>query len=86
MFDCFFSSRNLIAHQAHGGRIRTNENQVVGFASLGQFGAFGKESVARMDGIGTSIQGRIDNLLYVEVGVFQCAITQGVRFIGHAPM
>ena len=86
VLDSDFSCSYLVAHQAHDLSVRANENQVVGFAGFGQFRAFGKETIARMDGINTSIQGCINDFSYIKIGVLQCASTQRTCFVGHAPM
>ena len=84
MLDGRFSRRHFVSHQPHDFGVGANENQVVGFASLDQFRAFGKEAVARMYGIRARVQGRVDDFLYVEVGVFQRAVAQGTSLVGHA--
>ena len=39
-----------------------------------------------MNGIGTASQGNADDLVHVEVGVFEVAIAQWIGFIGHFHM
>ena len=77
---------NLVTHQAHRLGVGADEDEVVGLACLHQLGALGEEAIARMDGVGTSIQSRIDDLTDVEVGVFQGAVAQGAGLVGHAPV
>ena len=75
MLDGHFSCFNLIAHQPHGLGIGTNENQIVGLASLNQFRTFGEETIARMYSICTRIQSRINYSLDIQVGILQCSAT-----------
>ena len=74
---------NLIAHQSNGLDIRAYENQIVSLASLNQFRAFGKETIARMDGISTGIQSRINDFSYIKIGILQNTATQRAGFVGH---
>ena len=79
-----FTRFYLITHQVHGLRVGTDKNQIVGFAGLSQLRTFREEAVARMDSVGSGIQGRIDDFMDVEVGVFQRTTSQRASLVCHA--
>ena len=53
---------------------------------IGELGVLGKESVAWMDGVGAAVEGGVYDLLDVQVGVLETAVTQRIGFVGHAPV
>ena len=86
MSDGDLAGFDLVAHQPHDVCIGADEDEVVGLAGFGQFGALREEAVAGMDGIRTRVEGCVDNLADVEVGVLQGTVAQGIGLVGHAPV
>ena len=84
VFDSNLPGLNLIAHKPHRVGIGTDEDDVVGLTGLSQLGALREKAIARMDGVGTSIQSRVNDLSYIEVSVFQRAVTERIGLVGHA--
>ena len=83
VLDSHFACGDLVAHEAHGFCVGTDEDQVVLPAGLVELWILGEESVAGVDGFGAAIEGGVDDLLYVKVGVLEAAVAQGVGFVGH---
>ena len=76
------SGRDLVAHEPHGFGVGTDEDEVVLPAGIGKLGILRKEAIAGVDGVGASVQGGVDDLLDVEVGVFETAVAEGIGFVG----
>ena len=70
VFDSGLTGCYLIAHKPHRVGIGAYEDEIVGLACFGQFRTLGEESIAGMYGIDAGIQGGIDNLADIEIGVF----------------
>ncbi len=72
----------LVAHQAHGVGVRTDEYDIVVGAGFGKFRTFREESVAGMYGVGACVQSCVDYLLNIEISIFQCAVSQRTGLVG----
>ncbi len=60
-------SHFVAEEREHGGR-RTDEDQALGGATLGEHGVLGKKSVARMDGVAAARLRRADERVGIQVG------------------
>ena len=60
--------RDLVAEPAHGLRRRADEGDAGRGAGLGEFGAFGEEAVAGMDGVGARALGDAQDLGDRQIG------------------
>jgi len=62
----------LGTHGADGGSGRADEDHAGSGAGFGEFLIFGKEAVARVDGLGPGALGGIENLLGHQIGFPRC--------------
>ncbi len=65
----------LVAHGTDGAGRRTDEDQAGFGHGVGELGVLGQESIARMDGVGTSGSRGSDDGRNIEVGLTRCGST-----------
>ncbi|MCY1220949.1 hypothetical protein D9M72_329860 [compost metagenome] len=70
---------NLVAELAHRRRARTDEDDAGGIAGIDEFGAFRKQAVTRMDGIGAGEPGDADHLVDRQVALDRTEVAGKVR-------
>jgi hypothetical protein len=77
---------DLVAHRLDGIDRRADEGDALGLQPLGEFGAFGQEAVARMDGVRAGLLAGRDDPVDHQVALRRGGRADQHRLVGHLDM